>query len=132
MALRIGGFGGIVPLIGVVVLMLDAAAAVYQPAGPDPDGAGPPAPDRISVAAGSQNLSDPVYRGHKPDGITCRSFGHNGFQPVLRVETEHILAGPVDGSARSAASAGSASTMAADKILLNRGHGIIPTTSLSA
>ena len=35
-------------------------------------------------------------------------------------------------SALSAASAGSISRMVADKILANRGHGIIPTKSLSA
>jgi hypothetical protein len=35
-------------------------------------------------------------------------------------------------SARSAARAVSASKMAADRILANRGHGIIPTRSLSA
>jgi hypothetical protein len=35
-------------------------------------------------------------------------------------------------SARSAASAGSASRIAADKIEANRGHGIIPTKSLRA
>ena len=35
-------------------------------------------------------------------------------------------------STRSAANAGSASKIVAVKILANRGHGIIPTTSLSA
>ena len=49
----------------------------------NPDGAGPPRPDRVGVAADRENLSDPVHRRQKPDRITCRRLRHNGFQPIL-------------------------------------------------
>jgi hypothetical protein len=83
----LGGFGGIILLISgvVVVLVLDEQPQRLRRSGQNADGAGSSGPDRIGVAADGEDFGDPVDRGHKPDGITGCSFGHNGFQPVRGV-----------------------------------------------
>jgi hypothetical protein len=59
------------------------------------------------------------------------AFGHNGFQPVFGVEAEHILAGAGPfGAFGGQCRVGLGEV--ADKMVPNRGQGIIPTQSLSA
>ena len=107
-----------------------STVAALRPVGPKSRLRGPAGPHGIGTAGG-QDVGDPVHRRQEPDRIPCVGLGHNCLQPVLGVEAEHILGGRAR-SARSAANAGSASKMVADKIFANLGHGIMPTKSLSA
>jgi hypothetical protein len=89
-AVGVGGFSG-------VVLMFNEEPQRLSRLGQNPDRAGAPGADRIGVAVAGQNLSEPVQRRQEPDDIAGRILSHNGLQPVLRVEAEHILgaAGPL-------------------------------------
>src|SRR5215218_9706398 len=82
-SIRLAGWIGVA---GRIVLVLDQQLQSLGGSGQNPDSPGPPGSDRIGVASDGQDLGDAVHRRQKPDGITCRSFGDNGFQPVFGVK----------------------------------------------
>ena len=84
-----------------------------------------------SVSPRAARISAILFTGQEPDGIAGCRLGHDRLQAVLGVETENVLrgTGPL-GTLRGQRRVGPST--AADKILANRGHGIIPTKSLRA